>query len=207
MSTRAKTAARIGAATLFFAGSMWMLLLIANAQSPATTPDPGMASPPVASATAPTPAPAPVAAPTVDPPSSTVAVPGPISGAVTIPTPPDPGPPPVTVDDWAKEYRDLRSAYHTGLLALAVAIVFLLARLSRTAIAGRLLDRLPANRRWIVPAAIGVLLIVLPEIAAGVSWWRALIDGGLAAFAAIGAHSAIVRDLLGFPSPSKTQAP
>lgn len=114
--------------------------------------------------------------------------------------PPDQLQPP-TLAEIPAEIEAQRAAWHTGTLAGLVALVMLLTRLTRLPLAGRLLDRLPPEWRWTVPGVLGVAGAVLAGLVAGQSWWLAAIDGVGVALAAIGAHHAVVRDLLGVQSP------
>jgi len=108
---------------------------------------------------------------------------------------------PMSPSDIVAGVEGVRSAWHSSALAGLMALVMLLTRILRTPIGGRLLDRIPPEWRWTVPTGLGVAAGVLAGLLAGVPWYQAALDGGMVGLAAIGAHSALIRDLLGMPSP------
>ncbi len=83
---------------------------------------------------------------------------------------------------------DVYAGFRTGVLAGLVALVMLLTRIARTSIGGKLLERLPSNWRWSVPAALGLILAVLIGIQSGQPWYQIASDAMMLIAAAIGGH-------------------
>lgn len=107
--------------------------------------------------------------------------------------PPDPGA--VTAEAPADDLggivsgvKDVYDGFRSGILAGLAALVMLLTRLSRTKLGGKLLERLPSNWRWSVPAALGLILAVLVGVQSGQPWYQIASDALMLIAAAIGGH-------------------